>query len=218
STVLCSRPPLSPSSLPSSAFLFVLPPPASSISNPPLSSNHSCSNPKPPRKIDDRLINHAISASPSSSLSTPQAEYPSNSQSPLPVLLNAHVKIRDTSRLIQVYKLQALQDSSRQPGLLQALQVLHIPAFPTSPASHGMSIQQSRALLTTHGAEILHCGRHEQAHVPDRAGCPRPTRRVLCATSRAALLPSMPVHISHSDPIFVSRTSSSVVVDCINVQ
>ncbi|KAJ7937988.1 hypothetical protein B0H13DRAFT_1943226 [Mycena leptocephala] len=206
--VLCSRPPLSPSSLPpssihSSAFLSVLPPPASSISNPPLSSNHSCSNPKPPRKTDDRLINHAISASPSSSLSTPQAEYPSNSQSPLPVLLNAHVKIRDTSRLIQVYKLQALQDSSRRPGLLQAV-LAH---------THGMLTQQSRALLTTHGAEILHCGRHEKAHIPDR-----PTRRVLCATSRAALLPSMPVHILHSDPIFVSRTSSSVVVDCINVQ
>ncbi|KAJ7912497.1 hypothetical protein B0H13DRAFT_2006985 [Mycena leptocephala] len=213
--------------IPSSAFLSVPPPPASSISNPPLSSNHSCSNPKPPRKTDDRLINHAISASPSSSLSTPQDEYPSNSQSPLPVLLSAHVKVRDTSRLIQVYKLQALQDSSRRLGLLQAVQVLQIPAFPTSPTSHGVSIQQSRALLTTtRGVEILHCGQHEKAHVPDRAGCPSAlklrrrgsTRRVLCATSRAALLPSMPVHIPHSDPIFVSCTSSSVVVDCINVQ
>ncbi|KAJ7930816.1 hypothetical protein B0H13DRAFT_1960344, partial [Mycena leptocephala] len=182
------------SSIPSSAFLSVLPPPASNISNPPLSSNHSCSNPKPPRKIDDRLINHAISASPSSSLSTPQTEYPSNSQSPL---LNAHVKIRDTSRPIQVYKLQALQDSSRRPGFYKL---------------HGVSIQQSRTLLT-HGAEILHCGRHEKAHVPDRS-----TRRVLCTTSRAVLLPSMLVHIPHSDPIFVSRPSSSVVVDCINVQ
>ncbi|KAJ7917405.1 hypothetical protein B0H13DRAFT_1995172 [Mycena leptocephala] len=202
--------------IPSSAFLSVLPPPASTQ----ITLAQTPSRLERQMTGGDRLINHAIFASPSSSLSTPQDEYPSNSQSPLPVLLSAHVKVRDTSRLIQVYKLQALQDSSRRPGLLQAVQVLQIPAFPTS-TSHGVSIQQSRALLTTtRGAEILHCGQHEKAHVPDRAGCPSALklRRVLCATSRAALLPSMPVHIPHSDPIFVSCTSSSVVVDCINVQ